>query len=186
LDNFTRVVIAYHGCTVGLANRLISGELAVSDWPHSRNSYDWLGHGIYFWEYGPGRAREWSIQNGRGGGVVGAYIHLGNCLDLTDTRYTAELAQAYASVRESYAAWGMPLPVNARKFNELDCLVVNAATRFHGEGSGVTKGFQTVRCPFLEGSPAFEGSTIRLRSHIQLAVIDPGCVLGVFRPNFNF
>jgi hypothetical protein len=43
--------------------------------------------------------------------------------------------------------------------------------------------FQTVRCPFLEGRPAFPSSGIRRESHIQLAVRDRAAILGVFRPN---
>ena len=185
MDNFARIVIGYHGCTIELASRLISGELAISAWPHSENAYDWLGHGVYFWEYGPQRAREWSVQNGRDGGVVGAYIQLGKCLDLTDTRYTAFLAEAYDSVREMYAAQKLPLPVNKQKRNELDCLVINEVTDLYGDGDEEAERFQTVRCPFLEGKPAFEGSMIQRQSHIQVTVIDSDCILGVFRPNLD-
>jgi hypothetical protein len=42
---------------------------------------------------------------------------------------------------------------------------------------------QTVRCPFLEGKRAFPGSGIFRESHVQLAVRDKSCILGVFRPN---
>jgi hypothetical protein len=43
--------------------------------------------------------------------------------------------------------------------------------------------FQSVRGIFAEGTPAFEGSGIRLKSHIQIAVRDPSCILGYFRPS---
>jgi hypothetical protein len=39
-----------------------------------------------------------------------------------------------------------------------------------------------VRCPFLEGEPAFPGSGISGESHVPIAVRDPTCILGVFRP----
>ena len=42
--------------------------------------------------------------------------------------------------------------------------------------------FQTVRAAFEEGEPAFAGSMIRRETHIQIAVRDPRCILGVFRP----
>ena len=45
--------------------------------------------------------------------------------------------------------------------------------------------YQTVRAPFLEGDPAYPGTEIRLESHIQLAVRDPTCIVGVFRPNLE-
>lgn len=185
MDDFARTVIGYHGCSVAQANRLISGEQPISAWSPSRNAYDWLGHGIYFWEYGPERAREWSFQNGRDGGVVGAIIQLGRCLDLTDTRSTAFLAEVYESVRLAYSSRGIPLPMNRTLRNELDCLMINAATELN-EGRVHPEDFQTVRCPFLEGEPVYEGSMILRRSHIQLAVVDTRCILGVFRPNHAF
>lgn len=42
--------------------------------------------------------------------------------------------------------------------------------------------YDTVRCGFVEGPPAFDGSGIRYRSHVQIAVRNPACVVGVFRP----
>ena len=42
--------------------------------------------------------------------------------------------------------------------------------------------YQTVRSVFLEGQPAFPGSKIALKSHIQIAVRDPSCILRFFGP----
>ena len=42
--------------------------------------------------------------------------------------------------------------------------------------------FQTVRCPFLEGTRAFPGSRILRESHVQIAFRDRSCILGIFRP----
>ena len=178
MDRFTRTVYAYHGCTQALADELIAGDRSIDDWPFSQNEYDWLGHGIYFWEYGPKRAREWSLANGRDGGVVGAHIQLGRCLDLTDTRYTELLVEAYKLFCESLAVNNLPLPVNAQKRNNLDCAVINYVMAIYQDFD-----FQTVRCPFLEGAPVYQGSKIRLQSHIQISVVDSECILGVFRPN---
>jgi len=72
----------------------------------------------------------------------------------------------------------LTLPVNDRKRNNLDCLVINHAIALYED-----YGFQTVRSAFLEGRPVFPGSKIKLQSHIQISVIDPDCILGVFRPN---
>ena len=179
-DRFTRPVYGYHGCTQALADELISGARPVAAWPRSRNEYDWLGHGIYFWEYGFERAREWSLANGRDGGVVGAHIQLGRCLDLADTRYTGLLEVAYRDIKAAFNSLGRPLPVNQKKRNNLDCLVIN-----HILEQNQADPLQTVRCPFLEGAPAFSGSMIRRLSHIQISIIDPACILGVFRPNLG-
>ena len=107
-DRFTRPIYGYHGCTHALADELILGSRSISGWPPSRNEHDWLGHGIYFWEHGPQRAHEWSLQNGRDGGVLGAHIQLGRCLDLTDTRYVDLLAEAYEAAKGFYE--GLKLP----------------------------------------------------------------------------
>jgi hypothetical protein len=45
--------------------------------------------------------------------------------------------------------------------------------------------YDTVRCGFVEGPPAFEGSGIWHRSHVQIAVRNPACVVGVFRPTMT-
>jgi hypothetical protein len=61
----------------------------------------------------------------------------------------------------------------------LDCAVVDYSVRMIAETEG-TK-YQTVRGIFIEGQPAFPGSKIALKSHIQLAVRDPACIIELFR-----
>ncbi len=177
MDRFARIVLGYHGCEPNFADALIRGEVPIADWKPSDNPYDWLGRGVYFWEHAPDRAQAWG-----GGGVVGAVIHLGTCLDLTDTTYTRALGGAHRSLKEIRLAASEPMPENKGKRRDLDCLVINELVAY-AEQDGIT--FQTVRCPFLEGEPAFEGSGILLESHIQLAVRDPSCIVGVFRPNLS-
>ena len=47
-----RVVIGYHGCPSDVADRILSeGQFLPST-----KAYDWLGEGVYFWEYAPYRA----------------------------------------------------------------------------------------------------------------------------------
>jgi hypothetical protein len=89
VDRFARTILGYHGCDPAFADTILSGELSIDDWKPSTNDYDWLGHGIYFWEYAPERALNWTNRpNVPGGGVIGAIIQLGNCLDLTDIKDT--------------------------------------------------------------------------------------------------
>ena len=73
------------------------------------------------------------------------------------------------------------MPENRGLRRELDCLVINEVIRSWRVVRPTP--FQAVRCPFLEGEPIFPGSTILRESHIQLSVIDPDCILGIFRPN---
>lgn len=175
MDRYSRIVFGFHGTDPAVAERLVRGELSVADWRPSTNEYDWLGHGIYFWEFAPDRARGWAGK----GGVVGAIIRLGECLDLTDVTYSELLADAYIGLRTRQRRWRKGLPENRGKRHDLDCAVINYLTKQAAESG---RRFQTVRAAFLEGEPVFPGSAILRETHIQIAVRDPSCILGVFRP----
>jgi len=50
------LAVGYHGCDVRVARKVIS----LGDCLHPcQNPWDWLGHGFYFWEDRPARARRW-------------------------------------------------------------------------------------------------------------------------------
>lgn len=179
LDRFTRIVLGYHGCDPAFADSLLRGDTPVDGWRPSENEYDWLGHGIYFWEFAPERARVWSGK----GGVVGAVIQLGSCLDLTEIAFTDLLAGQFDLVREAHERDGKAMPRNVGGNRQLDCFVVNELVTKSTAGVGGSL-FQTVRGSFQEGEPAFPGSGILRESHIQVVVRDRRCILGVFRPNY--
>jgi hypothetical protein len=182
---YDRVVIAYHGCDAATAERLLAGE----PFKPSRNDFDWLGWGAYFWEHGPDRAFRFALDQIRRNkvkepAIVGALIQLGNCFDLLDTRFTADLAAAYEPWAERFRRLKIPLPVNGggppdHKLRRLDCAVLNWYLKV-----SAAKGarYDTVRCGFIEGGPVYEGSGISQETHIQIAVRNPACILGVFRP----
>ncbi len=176
MDRYARTVLGYHGCAPEFAESLILGETPVSAWESSTNEWDWLGHGIYFWEFAPQRARKWMGK----GGVVGAIIQLGNCLDLTDLAATELLSEQFKVISKVHRDEGRPLPVNRGLRGDLDCLVINELVAAANK-SGIK--FDTVRSPFLEGEPAFPGSRVFRKSHIQIAVRSTASILGVFRPN---
>lgn len=61
---YDRTVIAYHGCDIRVADMVLGGH----PFKPSENSYDWLGTGVYFWEYGASRALQfarWQAARGR-------------------------------------------------------------------------------------------------------------------------
>lgn len=183
MDRFARTVLGYHGCDAAFADKITKGEISISNWIPSTNDYDWLGHGIYFWEYAPERALTWTNRSAAGeGGVIGAIIQLGNCLDLTDINDTQVLADYFENVRLIYEQKGIDLPVNRNGRNFLDCLVINELTKT-AEDHGIE--FQTVRCPFIEGGEVYPGSKIHRQSHVQLVVKNPANIVGVFRPNLS-
>ena len=190
MDQFARVVLGYHGCntpdSVEFVHQLLAGTARIADWRPSDNPYDWLGRGIYFWEPGPERARQWA---GNDGSVIGAVIQLGRCFDLTDVNDTRLLRAAYNTVVEEYQEKGLELPKNDGrdlKLRKLDCLVINRFMKaMENELAGADEAFryQTVRCAFEEGDEAFPDSMLKMETHVQIALRDPSCILGVFRPN---
>lgn len=181
MQQFARTVIGYHGCSRDYAAGLLTGELSVSQWEPSQNAYDWLGHGIYFWEHGPARAIEWANANVRDGepDVIGAVIQIGSCLDFTDITYTRLLGRFFTTMAQKFKELGIPMPRNALDGKrELDCTVINTLHAILPVAP-----FDTVRGVFTEGAPAFPGSGIAEKSHIQLAVRNTDCIIGVFRPS---
>jgi hypothetical protein len=183
---YARSIIGYHGCTAAAATRLLRG----ASFAESQNDYDWLGRGVYFWEHGPDRAFRFIKEKLRRErrkerpAVIGAVLQLGQCFDLLDTRFTSDLRQAFPRFEASIMAAGVTLPRNAGpapelKLRRLDCAMLNwYLSELEAEGQT----YQTVRGCFVEGGPAFPGSGIERESHIQIAVRDPACLIGVFRP----
>jgi hypothetical protein len=182
---YDRTVIAYHGCDAEVAERLLAHE----KFKKSANKYDWLGTGVYFWEYGAKRALRFAHDQKKRGKVtnptvIGALIQLGNCFDLLDTQFTDDLLSAYEICAEAAAEQDINLPINKgdtpdKLLRYRDCFVLNwylEQTELDG------RSYDTVRGCFTEGGPAFEGSNIQRESHIQLAVRNLDCILGVFRP----
>lgn len=180
MERFARVILGFHGCEAAFANDLLVRPDAVAEWKESENDHDWLGRGIYFWEHAPERALEWAAQRGcKDPAVIGAVVQLGRCFDLMNIVSTRLLAQAYRRAKEEADADGRDLPKNTSgrdlKARRLDCYVINACLES-------SPGFQTVRGAFLEGNDVYPGAMIREQSHVQVAVRDPACILGVFRP----
>lgn len=184
MEKFARIVVGYHGCERKLADGLLTGKIAVPEWTKSDNAYDWLGEGIYFWEHSPARALRWATERfRRRADVIGAVIQLGTCFDLLDERITALLAETYPKFEASFKLAGRELPVNRGKqfkLRELDCAVINDCVY---RMSLLHIPFDTARGAFLEGPPVFPGTTISTETHIQIAVRNVACILGVFRPN---
>lgn len=187
---YQRLVLGYHGCDKSVADRVLSGDDTLQK---SQKRYDWLGSGIYFWEHGPERALDWAREQKDLGkikspAVIGAIIHLGNCFDFMDIRSTRILANAFPTFVERYEALGQELPKNEARDEtdheflrrRLDCSMINWLCDVMEKDQ--SKPFDSVRGMFQEAQPAFEGSSIHLKSHIQLAIRNTSCILGYFRP----
>ena len=92
-------VIGYHGCDRELVERVVTGAEELKP---SQNAWDWLGHGIYFWEDSHARALRWAEAEAQRRGskiktpaVLGAAIHLGHCLNLTETEFLSLVKKAH-------------------------------------------------------------------------------------------
>ena len=180
-------VLGFHGTEKSLVDEVVAGK--TTHLQKSEGKFEWLGHGVYFWENDPQRGLEWA-QSGNAKkkikepDVVGAIIDLGRCLDLTTRMGLEEIAEAYATLRDSYAQAKLELPLNSggkdQFKRELDCQVIQAL-HLYREDKGLPR-YNSVRAPFPEAAPLYEGSGFRSRNHIQLAIIDTDCIKGYFRP----
>lgn len=102
-------ILGYHGCDRGIAEAIFAGD---ADLVSSANSYDWLGHGIYFWEDDPLRAISWAKSNPSINEpyVVGAIIDLENCLSLMREDHLELLKKSHDHLTKTYEISGNPLP----------------------------------------------------------------------------
>ena len=175
------IVVAYHGCDVEVANRLvISGEHVQA----STRVTDWLGPGAYFWEGDARRALEWAKAERRPAFAnpvaVGAVIELGNCLDLTRREDIELLRVAFQNLRRKVEAAGDYLPQNRpamgeaegdRLIRQLDNAVLK---ELHAtvERGGLAP-YDSVRAMFREGPEIYPGAGFYQQTHVQIAVLDP-------------
>lgn len=199
---FGKYVIGYHGCDAAIAERLLIERktFIISDKEH-----EWLGQGMYFWENNWRRGMEWAVQKFeknliRRPAVVGALLDLRNCCDFSDQHYLNLIGSYHQDMKDDRMTRGRSMPVNfAPKgtlpkdivARNLDCAVVE---HMHEEMDwlnrfGVpehfdhdTKPFDSVRGLFIEGKPVFEGSGIFSKSHIQICIRNPACIVGFFQP----
>jgi hypothetical protein len=54
------LVIGFHGCERAVRDQLLNKPNKIV---YSRQPYDWLGHGMYFWENNYTRAFQWAEGN---------------------------------------------------------------------------------------------------------------------------
>lgn len=109
--DYDRTVVAFHGTRRSAAEELVAG----TPFGPSENDDDWLGHGIYFWEYAPQQAWWWAEHRyGESeAAVVGSLVRLGRCIDLLDPSNADLLVGAHADLERALQAVGQRLKNNA-------------------------------------------------------------------------
>lgn len=180
------LVLGFHGCDHSVFERVIfNGEQMKK----SENSYDWLGHGIYFWEQNYQRAFEWAQRSPKikKPAVIGAVIDLGYCLNLTDYASADYLRKGYELLKIRCDNLGIGLPTNRPStktqdilLRDLDCSVIQQLHDYNYAVHGTS--FDSVRGVFIEGGPVFPGSAIPEKTHVQICVVNPNCIKGYFNP----
>lgn len=189
------LVLGFHGCDESVVKKIISEKEGLEK---SKNAYDWLGTGIYFWENDPQRAKAYAHDlkkspppNHRSivkhPAVIGAVINLGHCLDLLDYKNLKLVKLAYEILNELYSVSGEPLPINRTPnckidslIRELDCRVINMVHIMQRDRKQPP--FDSVRAAFWEGKQLYEGAGFREKNHIQICIINPNCIKGYFLP----
>ncbi|SFD55380.1 hypothetical protein SAMN05518672_102401 [Chitinophaga sp. CF118] len=196
------LIIGFHGCDETVSNALLNDPDKVKI---SKQPYDWLGNGMYFWENNYERALSWANDKKKRSqidkpAVIGAVINLGYCCDFLDSKHIRILEPHYSSMVNLNKNSGTALPRNKdsshdlykdKVLRELDCSVIefmhrgiyhNVQADIDSKGYATEQPFDSVRGVFMEGGPAFEGSGIFEKNHIQICIRNPNCIKGFFRP----
>lgn len=188
LSNNRHLYLGFHGCEKSLAYKLINRQVEMNP---SKNDYDWLGTGCYFWENDIRRAYEFAkdIKKCKEPFVVGAILDLGYCLDLTCRNNLLLIKDTYNNIVKPLLEIGK---VKTNKVSHksitddillryLDCSVIESLHQFNKD-----KGYHeydSVRAGFWEGGELYETAGFREKNHIQICIRNPKCILGLFLPN---
>ena len=183
-------MLGYHGCERDIGETILAGGL----FKDSENDYDWLGHGIYFWEANPRRALDFAKETFRRKNpgvldnapfVVGAVIDLGNCLDMMSMTGVEEVKVAFNALkaqRDSSANLDpLPRQIAGSSVRKLDCAVINHLHFLRNQAGMLFPVYDTVRGLFVEGDAIYPGSGFHEKTHIQICVRSRICIKGVFR-----
>jgi hypothetical protein len=196
------LIIGFHGCDEETRDELLNNPNVIKI---SKEKYDWLGNGMYFWENNYERALQWAKDKGKRNtikkpAVIGAVLQLNYCCDFLDSEYINTLKYYYSVMETLYRNAGQPMPTNKdlpsdnhkdKILRELDCSVIEfmhaeiqrqAKEEIQSAGYTAIKIFDSVRGVFTEGGQAFEGSGLFAKSHIQVCVRNLNCIKGFFLP----
>src|SRR5882762_5539409 len=108
------LIIGFHGCDESTRDRLLNQPNEIV---FSKEKYDWLGHGMYFWENNYARALQWAEDKKARGriekpSVIGAVLFLDHCCDFLDSTYIQILKDYFDLMTISYIAADRDMPEN--------------------------------------------------------------------------
>lgn len=190
------LVLGFHGCDQSVRDNIVS--VPNKCLKPSSNDYDWLGHGIYFWENNLKRAHDFAnfLKNNpthnakqkiKKPAAIGAVIDLGHCLDLLDSEYLKLLKDGYNLLKQTFDKYNLNIPQNLPLIKDgdlvkrhLDCSVIETIHQFNKDKRKAP--FDSVRGVFFEGDDLYENAGFKSKNHIQIAIINPNCIKGYFIP----
>lgn len=181
------LVLGFHGTDLQIVQDVV--ERRVAHLSRSERVYDWLGHGVYFWEGDPDRALRWARDGHPSKPIakpaaLGAVIDLGLCLDLSTELGRFEVVGAYRTLKAATQAAGTEMPKNYlgrdAVLRELDCEVIEILHQTRKDRGELP--YDTVRGLFDEGGELYPGSGFRQLTHVQIAVLNTDCIKGYFQP----
>jgi len=178
-EDYHRTVVGYHGTKRATAEAIVALR---APFKASSNDDDWLGHGIYFWEYAPQRAWEWARQRHGSNdiAVLGSMIRLGNCLDLLEPSNGMRMHQLHDQMVADLRDAGRPVPKNVLAKKRLDCAVFEySASVFEEQGEDIDS-VRAVYVPTSSKARLWASSWLCHETHVQLCIRNPRCILGTW------
>jgi hypothetical protein len=178
------LTLGFHGCDKSLLDAVVNNLQTLK---YSRNKYDWLGSGIYFWENDYDRALDFAKNHpGRkikSPAVLGAVIDPGFCLNLLNTKDRELVKKSHETIKNRIDNFERTLLSNYRNNNglhNLDCLVIE---NLHNIRHSLNQPpFESIRGAFTEGPELYPGAGFREKDHIQLCIRNPNCIKAFFIP----
>lgn len=180
-STYPQIILGFHGCTDEASKKINK----PTDFNESNEDYEWLGRGIYFWENNYNKALDWAkfritTRNliGVKPDVIGAVIGINdNWIDFFDDGHIDDLKSAYRKLLIWATSKNKMLPVNDGSKRRLDCATIN--TMLHGlkKQNIIVDG---IRGGFFDGDEVYPSANFYEKSHIQLSVRNPKCILELF------
>jgi hypothetical protein len=179
-------ILGFHGCDEKIGEEILLG----GDFKIQRNDYDWLGHGVYFWENNPERGLQFAKEKQKHTPhsiekpyVIGAILDLRFCLDMTTQNAIDEVELAYNFITQNYALQNKIMPQNKLTadllLREMDCLVLE--TLHKQRALQKHQSFDSVKGIFTEGGQLYANSGFFRKTHVQICIRNTACIVGTFR-----
>ena len=196
-EDYHRTIVGYHGTGLNAALRIVN---RVEGFRRSRRSFDWLGHGTYFWEYAPKQALRFAETRQRHYrkkknptpvdarraneplAVVASMIRLGFCFDLLEPENLEYLGRFYSDYRKTMDLADTPLPRNAHQYRRLDCAVFEYAYQMIG-ATEPNRSVDTTRGGYVPAGGErrlWDAIWLSRDTHIQVCVRNPASILGTW------